>query len=261
MKVDLNCDMGEGLGVDAQLMPLITSANIACGGHAGDEGTMRSTVLLAVAHRVGIGAHPSSPDREGFGRRAIAMTAAQVRREVAAQIRGLQSVVAAAGTSLQHVKPHGALYNQAASDRNLAAAIGGAVLQVDPSLIVVALAGSAEVGVLQQMGLRVAREAFIDRGYTPAGRLVAREDSAALISDTDLATQRAVRLVRDHLLTAVDGTELEIHADTLCIHSDTPGAVAIAQAVHIAFADAGITVSPLTDVVAKPEARGPRPGS
>ncbi|MGH2348648.1 MAG: LamB/YcsF family protein [bacterium] len=247
--IDLNCDMGEGSGVDAQLMPLITSANIACGGHAGDEGTMWHTVHLAAAHHVGIGAHPSYPDREGFGRRAMAMTAAQVRREVAAQIRGLQSVAAAAGTSLQHVKPHGALYNQAAADRDVAAAIGEAVLQVDPSLIVVALAGSPGVTVLQQMGLRVAGEAFVDRGYTPAGQLVARGDSGALIADTGLAAKRAVRAVRDHALTAIDGTELEMHADTLCIHSDTPGSVALADAVRAALRDAGIGLATLSDVI------------
>lgn len=253
--------MGEGADTDAELMPLMTSANIACGGHAGDEGTMRRTVQLAVAHGVGIGAHPSYPDRAGFGRRALRMTTTQVRQEIEAQIRGLQSVTAAVGTVLQHVKPHGALYNQAASNADLAAAIGEAIRQVDPSLIVVAFAGSPQVDILRQMDLRVAEEAFIDRGYTPAGQLVARENAAALIADATLAAQRAVRLVRDHSLTAVDGTDLAVHADTLCIHSDTPGSVALAHAVRAAFAEAGITVSPLAQVVAKPDARSPRPGS
>jgi UPF0271 protein len=244
--------MGEGSAADADLMPLITSASIACGGHAGDEGTMRRTVQLAVAHGVDVGAHPSYPDRAGFGRRAISMTASQVRREAEAQIRALQSVAAAAGTSLQHVKPHGALYNQAASDRELAAAIGEAVLQLDPSLIMVVLAGSTEVTVLRQMGLRVAQEAFIDRAYMPDGSLVARENAAALIADWELAAHRAVRLVRDRLLTAIDGTTLEIHADTLCIHSDTPGSVALAHAVRAALLEAGVVIAPLRAVLPRP---------
>jgi len=254
--IDLNCDMGEGAGADAELMPLITSANIACGGHAGDEGTMWNTVQLAMAHDVSIGAHPSYPDRAGFGRRAIGATAEQVRREVEAQIRGLQSVAAAAGARVQHVKPHGALYNQAASDPGLAAAIGEAIRQVDSTLIVVALAGSLQVDVLRRMDLRVAEEAFIDRAYTPEGRLVAREDSAALIADANMAAQRAVRLVRDHSLIAVDGTELEINADTLCIHSDTPGAVVIARTVRDALLEAGVSIMTLSDFIPNPGSAG-----
>lgn len=257
--IDLNADMGEGSGVDTDLVPLITSVNIACGGHAGDETTMRESISLALANGVGIGAHPSYPDRDGFGRRSISMSPAQVRQEIEAQIRALAALAEAAGTSLQHIKPHGALYNQAASDRELAMAIGDAVMQVDSSLIVIALAGSDEIGVLRQMGLRVAQEAFIDREYGANGSLVSRAQPGAVISDAHWAAARAARLLRDHTLTAVNGAELEIRADTLCIHSDTPGSVELARAVRAALLDAGIVIAPLSDVMARPQAPGPRP--
>ncbi len=253
--------MGEGSGADADLMPLITSANIACGGHAGDESTMRASVLMAAAHGVSIGAHPSYPDRAGFGRLSMTMAPGRIEREVEAQLRALAAAASRAGTSVRHVKPHGALYNQAASDRELAVAIGRAVQGTDPSLIVVALSGSAEVNVLQQMGLRVAREAFVDRGYEGDGRLVPREAPGALVTDAHLAAVRAVRLVRDHTLTAVDGTELEIFADTLCIHSDTPGSVDLARTVRSSLLAAGVGLAPMADVLGMPEARSPRSGA
>ncbi len=245
MKVDLNCDMGEGSAVDSELMPLITSANIACGGHAGDEQTMRASIRLAIASGAGIGAHPSYPDRDGFGRRPMSISPAQVRDAVADQIRALADLAAASGASLQHVKPHGTLYNQAASDHRLAEAIGEAIAQIDPALIVVALAGTDSVEVFRQMGLRVAREGFVDRGYTRDGRLVSRDLPGALVTSPHAAAARAVRLVRDHRLTAVDGTDLEIVADTLCIHSDTPQAGELAVAVRTALEAAGVVVAPL----------------
>lgn len=253
--IDLNCDMGEGSPADAQLMPLVTSANIACGGHAGDEHTMRDAVHLALAHHAGIGAHPSFPDREGFGRQVVHATPEQVRADVAVQIRGLATVASVAGASLQHVKPHGALYNAAATSETLTAAIGAAVADVDPALIVVVLAGSLQPGFLKEMGLRVAEEAYIDRAYTPEGTLVSRGLPGALITDPHVAAVRAVRMVRDGTITAVDGTELRLRPDTLCIHSDTPSAVDIATAVRAALLDAGIALVSLSEIVTPPRSR------
>ncbi len=241
--IDLNADLGEGIGADEQLLPVITSANVACGVHAGDPTVMAHIIRLAKARGVRIGAHPSFPDREGFGRRAMALPHAQVTAVVADQIHTLAGVAATAGTRLQHVKAHGALYNLAANDAALAATIGDAVRGVDPALIVVALAGSAMVEVLERMGLRVAREAFIDRGYTPAGTLVPREQPGALITNVRAAAERAIQLARDGRVVAVDGTEVEVHADTLCIHGDTPNASDLAMIARHALEDAGITVA------------------
>lgn len=250
--IDLNCDMGEGSPADAQLMPLVTSANIACGGHAGDDVTMRESIRLALAHGVSIGAHPSFPDRDGFGRRPVRSAPEQVRADVAAQIRALAAVASEEGASVRHVKPHGALYNEAMSNQVLTEAIGAAVADVDPTLIVVVLAGSRQANILADMHLVVAQEAFIDRAYTPQGTLVARGLPGALITDSEIAAARAVRMVRDGTITAVDGTELHLKPHTLCIHSDTPGAGDIAHAVRAALIDAGITLAPLSKIVAQP---------
>lgn len=241
--IDLNADLGEGAGTDSQLLPVITSANIACGGHAGDSESMRAALGLARACGVGIGAHPSFPDREGFGRRAMRLPPAQITEVVVAQILALLAEARAAGASLQHVKPHGALYNLAVADVHLATAIGEAVRRVDPKLIVVALAGSGMAGVFKQMGLRVAREAFVDRGYTPEGTLVPRDRPGALITDAQEVAARALRMARHRVVTAIDGTEVEVVADTLCLHSDTPNAVALATAARHALEGAGITVA------------------
>jgi UPF0271 protein len=258
--IDLNCDMGEGSAVDAQLIPLMTSASIACGGHAGDEQTMRESIRLALTHGVSLGAHPSYPDREGFGRRAVRAAPDQIRADLAVQIQALATLASEAGAALRHVKPHGALYNQAMSDRALTEAIGAAVVDVDSSLIVVVLAGSPHARVLEDMGLRVAREAFIDRAYTAAGTLVSRDLPGAVITDAHYAAVRAVRMVRDGTTTAVDGTELNLRPDTLCIHSDTPGAVAIAQAVRAALREADVSIVALPEVISDPGPRTPDPG-
>lgn len=243
--IDLNADLGEGAGTDAQLLAVITSANIACGVHAGDPVLIRHTVQLARTYEVGIGAHPSFPDREGFGRRPMALPRAKMTQVVADQIRVLTEAAHQAGERLQHVKAHGALYNLAAADADLASAIGEAVCQVDRTLIVVALAGSQMVEVLRAMDLRVAEEAFIDRGYTSAGTLVRRSDPRALITDVAAAAARAVRLARDRLVTAVDGEDVPVEADTFCVHGDTPNAVALAQATRRALEHSGISVRPM----------------
>ncbi len=243
--IDLNSDLGEGVGADAELLPEITSANVACGAHAGDLDTIRRTVELARARGVGIGAHPSFPDREGFGRRAMALPPEDVAATVAEQIDVVARVARDAGTRLQHVKPHGALYNQAATDRALAAAIGEAVRRVDGSLIVIALAGSPMVTVLRDLGLRVAQEAFIDRRYSSGGTLVPRSQPGALITDPATAVQRAVRLATEHVAATDRGETITVKADTLCVHGDTPRAAALAKAVRQALEEADIRVARL----------------
>jgi len=245
MKIDLNADLGEGAPTDAALLAVITSANIACGGHAGDDQTMRRAVLQAMARGVGIGAHPSYPDREGFGRRVVPMPYDALVDIVARQVERLQRVANAAGAALGHVKAHGALYNVAVDDGEVARAIGEAIRRVDPTLIAVALAGSPMAEIFRAMALRTVEEAFIDRGYTATGRLVPRDRPGALLTDPAAAAARAVRMVRDGVVGSVDGVEIRVHADTLCVHADTPGSPAIASAARTALESAGIRVAPM----------------
>ena len=251
--LDLNCDAGESfgpwpLGDDAALIPLMTSVNIACGAHAGDPVVMRRTVEFAVQHGVGIGAHPGYPDLPGFGRRALAVTPSEVEAWVLAQIGALFGIVRAAGAALQHVKPHGALYNAAADDPALATAIAHAVRAFDPDLILVARASSLQARVGRDLGLRVAEEAFMDRGYDAAGRLLPRVHPAALISNPQAAAARAVSLIRDGELAAADGTWLSLRPHTLCVHSDTAGAATLAQHVRTALVESGVRLRPLRDL-------------
>lgn len=253
--IDLNCDAGEAfgpwpMGDDDALIPLMTSVNIACGAHAGDPLVMRRTVALAARHSVAVGAHPGYPDLQGFGRRALALAPGEVEAWVLAQMGALAGVARAAGVALQHVKPHGALYNTAADDPALAEAIARAVQSFDPALVLVARARSLQVEVARSLGLRVAEEAFADRGYDAHGRLLARGAPGALLTDTDTdaAAARAVRLVREGGLPAADGTWLALRPQTLCIHSDTPGAAKTAAAVRAALVDAGVRLRPLVEL-------------
>lgn len=243
MSIDLNADLGEGAPSDAPLLAIITSANIASGGHAGDEGTMRQTVRLALARGVGIGAHPSYPDREGFGRRALDLPHEVLVVSLAGQIDRLARVAREEGTALAHVKAHGALYNIAVDDHEVARAIGEAVRAVDRGLLVVALAGSRMAGVLRGMGIRTVEEAFIDRAYTAEGRLVSRDHPGALITDPRHAAARAVRLVREGVVASIDGADLPVRAETLCIHADTPGSPGIAAAVRAALEASGVRLA------------------
>jgi UPF0271 protein len=243
--IDLNCDMGEGAGEDEALMPLVSSANVACGGHAGDEPTMRATVRLARRHGVAVGAHPSYPDRAGFGRERMARTPEQVRADVAAQVRVLLAVCREEGVPLVHVKPHGALYNAAAGDPALAQAVAEAVREIDPGLVVVCLAGSPMAGVVRGLGLACAEEAFADRGYTARGTLLPRGQPGALVEDPEAVAERASRMARERVVVAADGTPVTVHADTLCLHGDTPGAVALAQAVRARLRRDGVEVRAL----------------
>lgn len=243
MSIDLNADLGEGASTDSALLEVITSANIACGGHAGDEMSMRLAVAAAVARGVGIGAHPSYPDREGFGRRAMTLSPRKLIETLTDQIRRLAVIAEQGGAALSHVKAHGALYNVAVNSDDVTAAIGQAVCLVNPDLIAVALSGSKMASIFRDLGLRVAEEAFIDRGYTAAGTLVDRSDPRALITDPPVAAARAVRMMREGLVESVDGVPVRVRADTLCIHADTPGSPKIAAVTRRGLEDAGFTVA------------------
>jgi len=240
--VDLNCDLGEGAGHDAELMPLITSANIACGGHAGDEETMRETCLLAWRHSVAIGAHPGFADREGFGRREQAVTPKEVAGLVFAQTRLLQEIAVGCGGRVTHVKPHGALYNLAARDLALARAVAEGTREADPRLALFALAGSQLVVAGREYGLRVVSELFADRTYQADGTLTPRSHPLALIEDEAAAVAQVLRLVREGRVRALDGTDLALEAGTICLHGDGAHAVAFAERLNRELRAAGIEI-------------------
>lgn len=225
--IDLNCDLGEGAGHDAELMPLITSANIACGGHAGDAATMRATVALAQKHNVAIGAHPGFADRENFGRRELVLSPAEIFALVKDQVMALRAF-----TALRHVKPHGALYNLAARDAAVAGAIAVAVRTVDPKLVLFGLAGSELIKAGRARGLRVAEEVFADRTYQADGSLTPRSSPDALITDEDAAVAQILRLIREGKVRATDGTDFSLKADTVCLHGDGSNPVAFAKKIR-----------------------------
>ena len=249
MRVDLNADVGEGrrgaLGNDAALMRSITSANVACGFHAGDPGVMRDTVALAASHGVAVGAHPGFPDLEGFGRRELQVSPADVEDFIAYQVGALAAIAAAQGVRLQHVKPHGALFNMAARDASLADAIARATAVIDRSLVLFGLPGSQLIVAGGRAGLRTAREGFADRAYQRDGALVPRNEPGSLIVDAGTVAERAVTMVRDGRVAASDGTAIAFTIDTLCVHGDTPGAADLAARVRLALEDAGVVVRPV----------------
>jgi UPF0271 protein len=240
--IDLNADVGEGAAHDADLMRFVSSATIACGGHAGDDATMAATVTMARANAVAIGAHPGHADREYFGRRELAITPDEAAALVVEQVARL---VAIAGGDPRHVKLHGGLYHQVARERPLAEAVTRAIADRWPTMILFAPAGSQLACVTRARGLAVAEEAFADRRYAANGSLVPRSDSRAVIADPREAAERAVRLVREGIIEAIDGTPVPLRADTLCIHGDGPDPVAIAAAVRASLKAAGIAVLPL----------------
>jgi UPF0271 protein len=244
--IDINSDLGEGAGHDPELMRFVTSANIACGGHAGDEDTMRETVALAKKHGVSIGAHPGYPDKANFGREALTMESLALIEEVAAQIRVLADIARAAGTSLHHVKAHGALYNQAANDKAIANAIASGIYDDarGAKYLVFAMPGTALLDAAKAMDLRVAREGFIDRAYEADGTLRSRKLPGAVHTDPKVAAAQALGFIRDGGVRAYDGTFLKLEVDTLCFHGDTPGATAIAAAVREALRREGVEVRP-----------------
>jgi UPF0271 protein len=243
MRIDLNCDLGESfgayrLGDDAGMMPYITSANVACGFHAGDPGVMEAAVRLCAAAGVRVGAHPSTPDLQGFGRREMALAPEEAEALVLYQVGALAGFCRAAGVELTHVKPHGALYNQAAKDPVLAAAIARGVRRFSPALALVGLAGSALVDAAREAGLRAVSEGFPDRAYNPDGSLRSRRLPGAVLDDPALVAANAVRLAREGIATPGG----QIGVDTLCLHGDNPISVQAAKAVRQALETAGITV-------------------
>lgn len=247
-RVDLNCDMGESfgaytIGADEAVLPYITSANIACGYHGGDPGVMRSTLAAACVRGVAVGAHPGLPDLIGFGRRTMDVTPQEVYDLVVYQVGALLGFANAAGVTMQHVKAHGALYNMAAANAGLAAAIARAVRDVDAGLVLFGLPGSHLLGEAASVGLATASEAFADRNYMPDGSLVSRRRPDAQVHDADEAVARAIRMVRDGAVRAIDGTDIPLRADTICLHGDGPHAAEFARRLHEAFEGAGITVA------------------
>jgi UPF0271 protein len=246
-RIDLNADVGESfgpwpMGADSDLIPLVSSVNIACGVHAGDPATILRTVALAAEHDVAIGAHPGYPDLAGFGRRDLDMAAADLRATLIVQVGAIRAAAGVSGAIVRHVKPHGALYNRAARDPGLATTVAEAIRDLDPGLVLVGLAGSASIAAGRAAGLAVAEEAFADRRYEPDGSLRSRQRDGALLSPADAAAQ-AVSIARDGTVVAGDGSRLAVRADTICIHGDTPDAVAIARAVVAALGEAGVRIA------------------
>lgn len=245
--IDLNADLGESFGAwrmgdDAGMMPWISSANVACGFHAGDPSIMRATILLCVQHGVAIGAHTSLPDLQGFGRREMKSAPNEVYAQTLYQLGALHALTHAAGTQLHHVKPHGALYNMAARERALADAIAAAVRDFNPTLILVGLAGSALVDAGRAAGLAVQREGFCDRRYQSDGSLTPRTQAGAVIEDIDAAVAQAVSVATRGEAVTSDGAEVCIEADTLCVHGDRANAAAFAEHLHRALEGAGIRI-------------------
>jgi len=250
MKIDLNCDMGESfgpwrMGADERVMPSITSANIACGAHAGDPTVMRQTVRLARGAGVAAGAHPGFADLQGFGRREMHADPAEIEDSLIAQIGALTAIAKAEGASLQHVKAHGALYNMAARDPRLAAAIARAVRACDPALIMFGLPNSPLLDAGRTEGLRVAAEGFADRSYEPDGSLTPRSRAGAVIHDVDAVVARAVRMARDGVVLTPDGRQIALRVETICVHGDTPGAAELVARIADALRSAGAAVAPI----------------
>jgi UPF0271 protein len=249
-RIDLNADVGESFGAyaighDPGLMKSITSANVAAGFHAGDPSVLRATVRRAKNHGVAVGAHPSFPDLAGFGRREMKMSPHEVEDLVLYQIAAVAGVANVEGVALQHVKPHGALYNMSARDGVLAAAIARAVRSFSPSLVLLGLPESELLKAGRAVGLRVAAEVFADRAYEPDGSLVVRSRLGSIIHDVDAVVARAVRMAKDGSVVAIDGSTIRVQADTICVHSDTPGADDLAAKLRTALQAAGIAVKSL----------------
>lgn len=250
ISIDINADLGESResllnGSDFQLMRYITSANVACGGHAGDERTMSETLIAAKKLNVAVGAHPGYPDRENFGRVEIPLPPAEIEASVVDQITALKNIADSLGMRLVHVKPHGAIYHAANKNNEIAEAIGRAAKEIDPQLIMVGQAGSSTVEVWRSMGLRTAAEAFADRAYEADGTLRKRTLPGALLDDPARAARQALSIAVQHKVIASDARELSVQAQTICIHSDTPGSAAIAREVRRKLTEAGVRVERL----------------
>ncbi len=247
--IDLNSDLGEGYGAwkmgdDAAMLGIVSSANVACGFHAGDPLTILATLREAAAKGVAIGAHVSYPDRVGFGRRPMDVTSAELTADVIYQIGALQGLCTAAGTRVTYVKPHGALYNTIAQDARQAAAVIEGIKAIDPTLVMMGLAGAPILAQAREAGLATVAEAFADRAYTPAGTLVSRREAGAVLHDPDLIAARMLRLATEGVIEAVDGSPLRLSADSICVHGDSPGAVAISARIREVLIAGGVSVRP-----------------
>jgi UPF0271 protein len=249
LRVDLNADVGESfgpytLGNDAELLPYVSSANIACGFHAGDPGIMRRTLQLCHQHGVAVGAHPGLPDVAGFGRREMQLSPQEVYDLVVYQLGALQAFATAEGVRVQHVKPHGALYNMAAADAPLARAVAAAVYRVDRQLVLFGSTGSELITAGEEIGLAVANEVFADRTYQATGALTPRSMPDAMIADARVAAERVLRMVRSGRVVSQQGTELTVRADTVCLHGDAPQAVLFAETLRRTLLAAGVEIMP-----------------
>ena len=249
-RVDLNCDLGESFGnytcgMDASVIPHISSANVACGFHAGDPLVMDKTVKLAKQYGAAVGAHPGYPDLVGFGRRNMAVSAAELKAMMQYQIGALQAFCRSQGVKLQHVKPHGAMYNMAAKDRKLADAICDAILEIDDSLILLGLSGSEMLKAAKDKGLRYASEVFADRAYEDDGSLTPRALEGSVITDEDEAIKRVLQMVNDGTVVTRSGKVIPIEADSICLHGDGAKAVEFAQRIRAELTDSGVEIVPL----------------
>ncbi|MDH5161897.1 LamB/YcsF family protein [Heyndrickxia oleronia] len=250
--IDLNCDMGESfgaykMGTDEEILNYITSANIACGFHAGDPSTMRKTVTMALERNVGIGVHPGLPDLVGFGRRTMDISPQEAYDLIVYQIGAVYAFTKAEGGKLQHVKPHGALYNMAAKSPSLSEAIAEAIYKVDPELILFGLAGGELVKAGKKIGLRSASEVFSDRTYQEDGSLTSRREENALIHDQEVAVNQVIRMVKEGKVKSLQGVDISIQAHTVCIHGDGQNALQFAKYISTSLQNAGITIAKINN--------------
>ncbi len=248
-KIDLNSDLGEGALFDADIIPLITSANIACGFHAGDCALMKKTVGLCKANSVSFGAHPGYPDRENFGRTNMDVTSEQVYEYTLYQLGALGAFAEASGVKISHVKPHGAMYNMAAKNKELSNAIADAVKDYDDSLILLALSGSEMIKAAKAKGIKYASEVFADRAYESDGTLRARKLEGSMITDENEAINRVIRMIKEGKVTSYTGEDIDIEAHSVCVHGDGEKALDFVRALNKAFEENGIKTAPLSEVI------------
>jgi len=247
IQIDLNCDMGESFGVynlghDEEAMPYVTSINVACGFHASDPLNMMKTVKLAKKFGVAVGAHPSFPDLVGFGRREMVATAEEIKADVIYQIGALWGYCLTEGIKMQHVKAHGGMYNMAVKDMSVATALAEAIKAVDPGLIMLCLANTAMVTAAKQVGVKYVEESFADRAYTAQGSLVSRKLPGSVIHDIDIVAERVLNMVKNNQVTSIDGVQVALKTQTVCVHGDTPGAVGMIKKIREKLAAEGVTV-------------------
>ena len=251
MVIDLNCDLGESfgnysIGNDPYVMKYITSANVACGFHAGDPTVIEKTIILALENGVGIGAHPGYPDLAGFGRRYMQMNMTDLRASILYQVGAVKAMTEALGGKLQHVKPHGALYNAAANDYEMATVITRAVKDIDSKLVFVGLAGSKMLRAAENTGLKIAHEVFADRAYNNDGTLVARSEAGAVIHDVNTCLNRVMQMIHEHTVLSITGETIPIKADTICIHGDNKMALDFARSLHTKLSDSNVLLQPMS---------------